>query len=199
LGRLQPHEGFVALPNHQRSELPLSFVPYFEEHEPLFMPPQLADPATGTRLHRQFQLSGLAQQLEADQLQAAFELFSKRKGRTKALKIATEFFRTRAIIVPEGLAALPLPWLKALPGIMWSLREPHWTHIPFMIREIFVADGLMQFRFAQEVWRDSEDLCLGAFDHVRMAVNLRLYPACYRPLKRRHAICLHYSAPDFED
>ena len=198
LGRLQPHQGFVALPDHQPCESPVWFVPHYEEPVPLFIPPRLVDPATGDRLHRQLCSLGLARQLDAGQFQAAMNLFSNEKDRTTALRLATEFFRSSAVIVPEGLAMLPLPWLKALPGILWSLRQPHWTHLPFMIREVFATDGVLQFRFAQEAWCDSEDLRGGAFDRVRLAVNLRLYPACYRPLKREHACRLRLSAFELE-
>jgi len=198
LGRLQPHQAFIALPNHQRCESPVWFVPHFEEPAPLFAPPQLVDPATGDRLHRQLCSLGLARRLDAGQLQAAMNLFSNEQGRRVALRAATEFFRSRAVIVPEGLATLPLPWLKSIPSILWSLRQPHWTHLPFMIKEVFVADGVLQFRFAQEAWCDSEDLQVGAFDRVRIAVNTRLYPACYRPLKREHACRLKFAAFELE-
>jgi hypothetical protein len=90
-----------------------------------------------------------------------------------------------------------LPWLKALPGILWSLRRPDWTHLPYMIREVFVADGLLQFRFAQEPLREPEDQHVGGFDQVRLAVNTRLYPSCYRPLNRRHACRIQLSPPAF--
>ena len=204
LGRLSPHQGFVALPNPERCEQPVWFVPQFEEEPPpplppppVFLPPQLVDPANSERLHRQLQELGHPRRLKAAQWQAALKLFSARKGRKQALVQAKEFFRTRAVLVPTGLESLPLPWLKALPGILWSLRRPEWTHLPYMIREVFIADGLMQFRFAQEPLREPEDQHVGGFDQVRLAVNTRLYPSCYRPLNRRHACRIQWSPPAF--
>ncbi len=67
-----------------------------------------------------------------------------------------------------------------------------------MIQAVFVADGLLQFRFAKEAWCDSEDLQIGAFDRIRLAVNTRLYPSCYRPLKRRHLCRLNLCSLQIE-
>jgi energy-coupling factor transporter ATP-binding protein EcfA2 len=188
LGRLSPHQAFITLPNQTRYDDPVWFVPYFEkEPEPLFVPPELVDPADSNRLHRQFQNRGFRRLLNEQVWRTAIGLFPARKGRKKALAKATDFFRTRAILVPTGLESLPLPWLKALPRILWSLRRPHWTHLPYMITEVFVADGLLQFRFAQEPQRETFDEHVGGFDKVREAVNIRLYPSCYRQLKPRHA------------
>ncbi len=201
LGRLSPHQGYIALPNHARWEQPVWFVPGYEEEPalptpapPVFVPPSLIDSATSERLHRQLQTLGHPRRLTEMQWQAALKLFN-RKGRKKALAAATEFFRTRAVLIPTGLESLPLPWLKALPGILWSLRQPQWTHLPYMIREVLVSDGLLQFRFAQEPLRDPTDEHLGGFDQVRLAVNTRLYPSCYRPLNRRHATRIRWSPP----
>jgi hypothetical protein len=197
LGRLQSHQGFVTLPNNERYESPLWFVPYYEEPSPLFVPPQMVDPACSERLHRQLQFLGYARRLDAVQWQSALKLFSHCKGRGEALNAATEFFRSRAVMVPTGLAELPLPWLKALSGILWALRQPHWTHLPYMIGEVFIDDGLLQLRFAQEPLRDADDHDIDAFDKVRLFLNTGLYPSCYRPLHRRHACRLKF-APELE-
>ena len=83
LGRLSPHQGFVALPNPERCEQPVWFVPQFEEEPPpplppppVFLPPQLVDPANSERLHRQLQELGHPRRLKAAQWQAALKLFS---------------------------------------------------------------------------------------------------------------------------
>jgi hypothetical protein len=105
----------------------------------------------------------------------------------KPITLDTEYFGGMLNNIPTGLESLPLPWLKALPGLLWSLRQPHWTHVPYMLCEVFVSAGLLQLRFAQEPKRQAEDPQVSGFDRVRQAVNLRLYPSCYRALKRRHA------------
>lgn len=196
LGRLLPHQAFVTMPNQTRYPNAVWFVPYYEaEPEPIFAPPQLVDPADCSRLHRQLQARGFQRLLDEKEWQAAISLFPARKGRKKALTKAMEFFRSRAILVPKGLESLPLSWLKALPGILWSLRQSHWTHLPYMITEVFIADGLLQFRFAQEPMREAEDQHIGGFDRVRQSVNLRLYPSCYRALKPRHLCRLKLAPP----
>lgn len=197
LGRLSPHQGYVALPNHERCELPLWFVPQFEEipATPIFPLSQLVDPATGERLHQQLQAAGHERQLDDHQLQAALKLFAAPQGRKRALSKTTKFFRTHAGLMPAGLETLPLPWLKALPGILWSLRQPEWTQLPYIIREVFVTEGVLQIRFDDELQRDSADPYPSDFDRLRLAINLRLYPSCYRPLHRRHAVRLKLTRP----
>ena len=113
LGRLQPHQGFVALPNHQRCDLPWWFVPHYEESAPLFVPPQLVDPATGDRLHRQLQSLGLVRQLDDGLFQAAMNLFSDDKDRNTALQLATEFFRSQRGDCAGRTSDVAIPWLKA--------------------------------------------------------------------------------------
>lgn len=200
LGRLEPHQGFIVAPCNLRCESPLWFVPHFEETATAapMVPPQLVDPASGERLHRQLRDLGFKRRMDSTQLEAALKLFSNRTDRAQALEAATEFFTTKAVMLPKGLSELPLPWLKALPMILWSLRQPHWTHIPYFICEVFATDGLLQLRFAQEAWRDPDDREVGAFDRVRLAVNARLYPSCYRPLKRQHTWPLKPAAFELE-
>ncbi len=95
LGRLQPHQAFVALPNHQRPDSPLWFVPHFEAPTPLFPPPQLVDPATEERLHRQMRSLGLVRRLDGNQWQAVMDLLSKGRRRKRALQSARGFSLTR--------------------------------------------------------------------------------------------------------
>jgi hypothetical protein len=78
------------------------------------------------------------------------------------------------------------------------VRQPHWKYLAFMIQAFFVVEGVLQFRFAQEALCDSNDLHIGAFSRVRLAVNTGLYPPCYRPLKRRHAAMLNIHWPEID-
>jgi hypothetical protein len=201
LGRLAPHQGFVVLPNNTSCEYPLSFVPYFEEQPvevsplPMFVPPQQVDPANSKRLERQLLEQNYKLQLDESELQSVLQLFAKIDDKEKSLTVARDFFRERAVLIPSGLEYLPLPWLRGLPGILWSLRLRHWTRLPYMISEAFVVDGLMQFRFAQEAMRDTDDHHVSAFDLVRQAVNIRLYPSRFRMLKRRDVGRLKRSLP----
>lgn len=196
LGRLSPHQGYLVRPGPECSAAPLWFVPCYEDAagfpppRPQLRPAQPVNPAGSGQLPAHLHALGHSRQLDVSQWQAALRLVSRRPDHPAALAAATGFFRARAQLVPLGLALLPLPWLKALPGILWSLRQPHWTRLPYLIREVLVADALLQFRFAGEPQRDGADPRLGEFDRLRVAVNTRLYPSCYRRLKPRHAAAL---------
>ena len=98
-------------------------------------------------------------------------------------------------MVPKGLETMPASWLKALPGALWSLRKPHWTHLPFMICELAVADGLLLVRFAQETLRRPEG-DVNSYDQVRISLNAALFPSRFRPLKRRHGQQVRLRNPD---
>ena len=76
------------------------------------------------------------------------------------LREATEFFRTKAILVPSGLEELPSAWLHQLPALLWRSRKPHWNEIPYMIRELGNERCVLRVAFARatEHWRSPDQL-----------------------------------------
>ena len=187
LGRLQPHQGFVLRSSERQDPFPTWFVPWFEDERvpPTPPPTAQADPAEVGRLASILKDLGFRQHLDLVALASAFKLGSEDNVHVQALEKARAFFRRRAIIVPAGLETLPTPWLKGLPGILWSLRRPGWTHLPYMIHRVAVVDGLLQLRFAQEPGRSPGENRISACDRVRVAVNAALYPNVWRRLNRR--------------
>ncbi len=102
--------------------------------------------------------------------------------RVDLIREATEFFRSKAAMVPDGLAELPSAWLRDLPALVWSSRKAHWTEIPYMIRRLTHEDGALCMMFAQEL-PNIEDR-LSAWDRLRLRLNLGLQPNLWTPLPR---------------
>jgi hypothetical protein len=89
---------------------------------------------------------------------------------------------------------LPECWLAALPGILWGVRKPHWTKLPFFIDHVAVKEGALLLSFAQE--QPNPDGRVTAWDRIRVAVNAGLYPSRWRPLSRRDYFRLIRQRPD---
>lgn len=193
LGRLLPHQGFVALPG-SRCEYPLSFVPWFEEEKRLG--PVFQDPSSPERLKRLLAIEGFAECVDTFTFRKALHLCAEGTNRDNALASASDFFRSRAVLVPKGLETLPTVWLLGLPGILWSTRRPEWIHLPYMIRQVEVADGLLQLRFAQEAMTRSGEERTTAWDRLRLLVNASLYPSRWRPLKPEHERIIRVRWPE---
>ena len=86
----------------------------------------------------------------------------------------TEFFRSRAVLVPAGIADLPGPWLWDLPRLLWQTKRPHWTELPYMIDRVVVSDGVLRMWFMQE--QPVRETRVTAYDRIRVIVNLGLRP-----------------------
>ena len=110
------------------------------------------------------------------------------------LKTVEKFFLEKAALVPEGLDSLPTNWLAALPGILWAMRKPHWTRLPFFIDRVAMVDGVLLLHFAQEL--PNTENRLTAWDKIRIAVNAAVYPSRWRPLSRRHRAELWRQHPE---
>jgi len=124
---------------------------------------------------------------------AASAVWSPRKG--NALERAREFFRGRCCQnPPDGLNQLPACWLAALPGILWGLRKPGWTHLPLFIDRMAMQDGVLLVSFAQEQPIAGKKLTI--WDKIRILINASLYPSRWRPLSRRHVVALCQAWPD---
>lgn len=197
LGRLSPHQGFIARPNQQSSAQPFWFVPWFEDPAEITST-ALMDPSSTERLRDLLLQHGLREELDAETFVEAIALCSHESQRENILKDTIAFFQTRAVLVPAGLDRLPSPWLQALPGILWSARKSHWTHLPWMICEVAASKGALRLRFAQESLRRPGDDRVSACDRLRVKVNASLYPSCWRLLTLKHAKLLRTRWPDLK-
>jgi hypothetical protein len=144
-----------------------------------------SEPTTRHLLHLLSQ-HGYPPDTDTLHLLAALVVCEGRKPRAEVLQEAKEFFRLKAVLVPAGLETLPTPWLKALPRVLWRTRKPHWDKLPYMISRVGMLDGLLSLEFAQEQPRDQTGR-ITAYDRVRIAVNVGVYPSRFRPLTRQHA------------
>ena len=192
LGRLEPHQGFAIIPGLPPCEHPLSFVPWFEERR------SQAIEGSHSLDHLLDLLSrhGLREANDDRTFQAALRLCSDASRHGSALAEAKGFFLSKCALVPNGLDGLPAAWLRALPNILWSLRQPHWTHLPFMIGEFACAEGLLQVRFTQESLCPPQPDRVTAWDWLRVKINAALYPSCWRPLTAKHRRYLSARQPE---
>jgi energy-coupling factor transporter ATP-binding protein EcfA2 len=196
LGRLAQHQAFVTYADGRRSEAPLWFAPWFELPAETKPTPVVIRPVKTSAAHVEhlmlregFRVLGTPQVI----LRAA--ALTKRRRRKTLLRVS-EFFRHKCCQVPEGLEALPECWQAALPGILWSLRKPHWPKLPFFIKRVSVAEGLVILEFAQELPEPSNRLT--AWDRIRIHVNASIYPNRWRPLSAWHKAKLSRSYPELE-
>ena len=81
-----------------------------------------------------------------------------------------------------------------MPGILWGLRKPHWTRLPYFIDRVTVENGLLLLHFAQE--QPNPENRLTSWDKIRIAVNAGLYPSRWRPLDRRLRVELRLQHPE---
>jgi hypothetical protein len=198
LGRLAPHQGFIVLPHADSPKAQLWFVPWFED-APNNVQPAKFNPGsvehTRTLMardghHECTSASAVTKLLSANVTENIWE-------RKQLLAATKTFFRSKCAMIPEGLGALPAPWLRALPGILWSTRKPHWTLLPYMIKEVTYEQGMLLVQFAQELPPESSRL--SSWDRLRITLNKSLHPNVWRPLNRRHALKLPRLQPDLPD
>jgi hypothetical protein len=191
---LDVHQAFVVFANGKRTEFPVWFAPWFELPEFEAGGQETAISATFSSAHVQQLMTqaGFGPIFSPHVVAAAAAVWSPRRG--NALERATEFFRSRACGVPDGLNELPECWIAALPGILWRLRKPSWTHLPFFMDRLAIKDGVLLISFAQE--QPNPEQRLTTCDNIRVAVNASLYPSRWRPLTRRHVLALCRAWPD---
>jgi hypothetical protein len=120
LGQLETHQGFVAVPGRRRNDYPASFVPWFEEG----CNPPLNDPRSLQRVQNLLRKHGFCGENDTLTLQAALRLCADGSQHDLVLKEARVFFQPGCAMVPRGLQRLPTARAKALPRILWSLRQP---------------------------------------------------------------------------
>jgi hypothetical protein len=170
LGQLDVHQAFVVFADGKRTEFPVWFAPWFELPASKNAGEKTAVSATFTSVHVQQLMTqaGFRSVFSSQIVVAAAEVWKPRRSNT--LERAVEFFRGRACQNPPyGLDKLPECWIAALPGILWRLRKPHWTHLPFFIDRLDFQDGVLLISFAQE--QANPDQRLTAWDKIRVKVN----------------------------
>jgi hypothetical protein len=110
-----------------------------------------------------------------------------------ALARVARFFREKTGQMPDGLDSLPAAWLAGLPGILWPLRRPSWTHLPYGVERIACREGVLLLSFAGEPEPDDKRYTL--WDEIRVVANRSLYPSRWRPLLPRHQLAVRLVDP----
>jgi energy-coupling factor transporter ATP-binding protein EcfA2 len=204
LGCLEPHQAFVLFADGRKTEHPIWLVPWFEDPSfPKSKPIRatsrrlsarkvtLPDP---THVHQLMSRQGRKPLWTPAILMAVAELCRPARPAASIVAEAIDFFRSKACRVPRGLKNLPLCWLVAIPHILWSLRRPHWPHVPFMLDAFAQHDGVLLAGFAQETQVDPH--AASCWDDIRLALNCSVYPSLWRPLQRHHFVELWVKRPD---
>jgi energy-coupling factor transporter ATP-binding protein EcfA2 len=195
LGQLDAHQAYLVFPNGSKTAFPVWFAPWFELPETKDAVEETAISTTFSSAHVQNLMTrvGFRPIFSPHIVAAASAVWSPRKG--NALERAREFFRGRCCQnPPDGLNQLPACWLAALPGILWGLRKPGWTHLPLFIDRMAMQDGVLLVSFAQEQPIAGKKLTI--WDKIRILINASLYPSRWRPLSRRHVVALCQAWPD---
>jgi hypothetical protein len=197
LGRLRPHQGFVIQSDGSRTSRQVWFAPWFDmtEESPTNQDVAPEDPSCFTVQYvcQLIERCGLKPVLSTEMFRAAVQLDVVLPE--SALGRARVFFRSKACLVPQGLESLPACWLAGLPGILWATRKPHWTKLPYMIRQVACVEGVLLLSFAQET--NPGDDRITSWDRLRIRVNLCVYPSRWRPLSRHHQQQLSLQRPFF--
>jgi energy-coupling factor transporter ATP-binding protein EcfA2 len=192
LGQLSSHEAYIAFADGRRTESAVWFIPWFEQAPAgSSAVPQAPPEFSASHVLDLMRQAGFSLHWPAEVVMHACAVNRRRRRKTR--QKASWFFLTRGSSVPEGLDTLPDCWLAALPGILWSLREPDWTRLPFSIERVATQDGLLLLRFAQE---QPDNARVNLWDRVRVAVNSGLYPSRWRPLTRWHLAKLRQLHPE---
>ena len=199
LGRLDQHQALIVQANGERTPQPVWFVPWFELPQPPL--PEKPKPAanaetdsTARHVEQLMQQSGFKSENLYQLVKAAAPALAGKRKHKRVLKSVEKFFLEKAALVPEGLDSLPTNWLAALPGILWAMRKPHWTRLPFFIDRVAMVDGVLLLHFAQEL--PNTENRLTAWDKIRIAVNAAVYPSRWRPLSQRHRAELWHQHPE---
>jgi hypothetical protein len=196
LGQLQTHQAYVIKSDGTRTLFPVWFVPWFEKAVRASENPTPGRKAKSVfdaeHIQCLMQRCGINPVLSHAVLNTALAIDAAIHQR--ALEQARDFFRVKACMIPEGLESLPASWLAGVPGILWAMRKRHWTRVPYMIRRVAFAEGVLLLEFAQEENRRSSRLT--AWDQIRVVANRCVYPSRWRRLLRRHRLQLWVNHPE---
>ena len=135
-----------------------------------------------TRVHEILRARGHLPCLTPSVLAAAFALAQPPGEHANHVAATKEFFSIKTVLVPEGLDSLPDCWLQSLPDLLWATRRPHWERLPYMIRSMWIEEGVLCLTYAQEQ-PDSSDR-FTAWDRLRFDLNRLLPPNLWTPLTR---------------
>jgi hypothetical protein len=127
-------------------------------------------------MHRQ----GIRPQLSPAVLSAALDLYEDAALHKLSRVEARAFFSAHAILVPQGLETLPLPWLQQLPIRLWHTRKPHWDVLPYLLKSVATEAGVLRLYFPQELIIKEARLSL--WDRLRVTLNLSMRPNLWLPL-----------------
>lgn len=140
---------------------------------------QLAYQQSSAHIHEMLRARGHRQAISTAVLSAALDLLAPSRN-DELIAHAREWFRSKAVLVPDGLETLPAVWLRDLPEILWRTRKPGWTHLPYMTKRVGYENGVLCLTFPQELPHDEDRL--SGWDRVRLEANLRLFPNLWTPL-----------------
>lgn len=194
LGQLSPHQAYLVFADGRRTEFPVWFIPWFEAvARPVGGPaPQEISKFNAEHVRQLMQRAGFRLRWSPEVVMPAAAICRRRRRKTLIHVVA--FFLTKCCLVPEGLETLPDCWLSALPGILWSTRRKHWTKVPYFIKRVSVADGLLLLEFAQELPEPGDRIT--SWDRLRIRVNAGVYPSRWRPLSPWHEVKLRQLHPE---
>ena len=145
--------------------------------------PELAQLESAAHVYALMRNRGCRLRLSESVLYGAFEVLQPHLGRGQLLSEVSAFFRSKAILVPEGLDQLPSCWLNALPTLLWATRKDHWENLPYMIRRLDLERGVLCVKFAQE--QPQKVPRLTRWDELRIQLNQSLEPNLWRALSPR--------------
>lgn len=120
------------------------------------------------------------QKLTVPILNGALDLAGQSLCHRSLVEETREFFRRRAILVPKGIETLPSCWLKTLPSLLLRTLKAHWSHVPYMITELRLQNGVLCFSFAQEL--ENPEKRFTRWDELRVTINRSLRPNLWRAL-----------------
>jgi hypothetical protein len=143
-----------------------------------WIPPEKLSSAE--HMHELMHRQGIKPQLSPELLSATLDLYEDGALRKLSWVEASAFFRTHAVLVPQGLETLPLPWLQQLPIRLWHTRKPHWDLLPYLLKSVAIEAGVLRLYFPQELIIEEDRLSL--WDRLRVTLNLSMRPNLWLPL-----------------
>jgi hypothetical protein len=141
---------------------------------------KLAQLESAAHVYELMRNRGCRLRLREGVLSSAFEVLQPQIERGDLLSEARAFFRSKAILIPEGLDELPSCWLSALPTLLWATREDHWEKLPYMIRRLDLERGVLCLKFKQE--QPLKTTRLTRWDELRININRALEPNLWQEL-----------------
>lgn len=134
------------------------------------------------------------QKLSIPILDATFDLMEAGLSRDLLVYKTREFFRARAVLVPDGIETLPACWLKSVPDLFLRTLKPHWNHVPYMTTGLRLENGVLCMSFAQEL--PNSEKRFTRWDELRATINRSLRPNLWQPLSPEQKNLLWNGRPD---